>query len=160
MLKLTGSIETCYTHLLSLTTTDEDAEGGKKKNATVKRLKDDASFRLLMLELETQKARGWAVHPKVEKLKQILIQHFGSKLPEEGEDDVNDTKIMVFSSYREVVREIVRELDKERPLIRATQFVGQGTDKLGNKGLAQKEQLEVSNLICSSELIHLNLYDR
>ncbi|KAF4623919.1 hypothetical protein D9613_001611 [Agrocybe pediades] len=140
---LTGSIETCYTHLIGLTTADEDPQGGKKNNATVKRLKDDASFRTLMLELETQKARGWAVHPKVEKLKQILIQHFGSNLADEGEENTDDTKIMVFSSYREVVREIVRELDKERPLIRATQFVGQGTDKLGHKGLAQKEQLEV-----------------
>jgi hypothetical protein len=30
-------------------------------------------------------------------------------------------------------------------LIRATKFIGQGTDKLGKKGFAQKEQLEVGS---------------
>ncbi|KDR84769.1 hypothetical protein GALMADRAFT_217833 [Galerina marginata CBS 339.88] len=142
---LTGSFGACYIFLeeVSNDKPDEDAEGGKRKNTASKRLKDDPNFRALMQELNMQHARGWAVHPKVEKLKSILINHFGSKLADEPGGEVDDTKIMVFSSYRGVVDEIVTELDKERPLIRAARFIGQGTDKQGKKGLAQKEQLEV-----------------
>ena len=99
-----------------------------------------------MLELETQRSRGFSTHPKVEKLKQLLIQHFGSKLGDETEDGgVDDTRVMVFSSYRTVVDEIVEELSREQPLIRASRFIGQGVDKQGNRGLQQKEQLEVSS---------------
>ena len=99
-----------------------------------------------MLELENQRSRGFSTHPKVEKLKQLLIQHFGSKLGDETEDgSADDTRVMVFSSYRTVVDEIVEELSRERPLIRASRFIGQGTDKQGKKGLAQKEQLEVGS---------------
>lgn len=90
-----------------------------------------------------QRSGGFKPHPKIEKLKTILIQHFGSKISDEGGEDGDDTKVMVFSSYRGVVDEIVQELDKERPLIRAARFIGQGVDKQGNKGLAQKDQLEV-----------------
>jgi len=90
-----------------------------------------------------QRSGGFKPHPKIEKLKTILIQHFGSKISDEGGEDNDDTKVMVFSSYRGVVDEIVQELDKERPLIRAARFIGQGVDKQGNKGLAQKDQLEV-----------------
>jgi ATP-dependent DNA helicase MPH1 len=98
-----------------------------------------------MTEFELQRAHGFSVHPKVEKLKSILIQHFGSKLPEE-DATAEDTKVMVFSNYRGVVDEITDALNKEQPLIRATRFIGQGTDKQGKKGLAQKEQNDVSIL--------------
>ena len=37
-------------------------------------------------------------------------------------------------------------LNEERPLIRATRFIGQGTDKQGKRGFAQKEQLDVGFL--------------
>jgi len=98
-----------------------------------------------MLELETQRNRGFGTHPKVEKLKELLIRHFGSKIGDDTEvNNVDDTRVMVFSSYRAVVDEIVEELSRDRPLIRAARFIGQGVDKQGNKGLPQKEQLEVS----------------
>ena len=40
------------------------------------------------------------------------------------------------------VEEIVDLLNKDSPIIRAKPFIGQGTDKQGRKGYAQKEQLE------------------
>ena len=124
----------------------EDDDGGDgKKDRKSKDLRDDPLFKSLMLELETQRSRGFSTHPKVEKLKQLLIQHFGSKLGDETEDSVDDTRVMVFSSYRTVVDEIVEELSRERPLIRASRFIGQGVDKQGKRGLLQKEQLEVSS---------------
>ncbi|KAF8971564.1 hypothetical protein BDZ97DRAFT_1651060 [Flammula alnicola] len=140
---LTGSFKACYDHILEISRdqANEEVEGVKKKKASNKRLEDDPNFRAFVQEFENQHTRGFSIHPKIEKLKTILIQHFGSKLGDEAVED--DTKVMVFSSYRSVVEEIVAELDKERPLIRATQFIGQGVDKQGKKGLSQKEQLEV-----------------
>lgn len=55
---------------------------------------------------------------------------------------------MVFMTFQEAVDEIVEVLNFERPLIRAHKFIGQGTDKQGKKGLAQKKQLEVSVSLC------------
>jgi ATP-dependent DNA helicase MPH1 len=147
-LKLTGSIGACYESLkeASRNKEDDDGESGKKKDNKSKNLRDDPHFKLLMLELENQRNRGFGTHPKVEKLKELLIQHFGSKINDEtGDGSVDDTRVMVFSSYRAVVDEIVEELSRDRPLIRAARFIGQSVDKQGNKGLPQKEQLEVSS---------------
>ncbi|CAA7264708.1 unnamed protein product [Cyclocybe aegerita] len=149
---LTGSIGSCYTFLYDVSQEPADEDDGKKSKG--KKLKDDPNFRILMTELESQRARGFDIHPKVEKLKTILIQHFGSRLAEkdgEGKDNIDESRIMVFSSYRAVVDEIVEELDKERPLIRATRFIGQGADKQGKKGLAQKQQLEVIKKFMAGE---------
>lgn len=121
---------------------DETTADGKKKAGSSKKYKENTHFCAFVKELELQRARGYTIHPKIEKLKAILIHHFASRLTEEGPGD--DTKVMVFSSYREVVDDIVTELNKDRPLIRATQFIGQGVDKQGKKGLSQKEQLAVS----------------
>jgi ATP-dependent DNA helicase MPH1 len=51
---------------------------------------------------------------------------------------------MVFVTFREAVDEIVDFLNQESPLLRVAKFIGQGIDRKGNKGLAQREQLEVS----------------
>jgi len=91
-----------------------------------------------MQELERQKATGFNLHPKMEVLLNILIQHFGRQ-----EEGLEETRVMVFSSYRAVVDRIVEELAKHKPLLRATRFIGQSTDKQGKRGLAQKEQQEV-----------------
>lgn len=145
-LKLTGSIGACYESLKEASRNKEDDGGEGKKDKKSKSLRDDPHFKTLMLELETQRSRGFGTHPKVEKLKQLLIEHFEPKLGDETEDgSVDDTRVMVFSSYRAVVDEIVEELSRERPLIRASRFIGHGVDKQGNKGLPQKEQLEVSS---------------
>jgi ATP-dependent DNA helicase MPH1 len=141
--KLTGSIGACYESLKEAAR-DKENGGDNKKDKKSKSLRDDPNFKILMLELEAQRSRGFGTHPKMEKLKQLLIQHFGSKLGDDTEDDgVDDTRVMVFSSYRTIVDEIVEELSRERPLIRASRFIGQGVDRQGNKGLPQKEQLEV-----------------
>ncbi|KAH9487144.1 ATP-dependent DNA helicase mph1 [Psilocybe cubensis] len=143
MYLLTGSFETCYLFLNELRTeVDKDIPGAARQNNSSKRFKNDPGYVALMKEVEAQRQAGWGIHPKIEKLKTILIQHFGSKLADNnGEEDTS--KVMVFSSYRGVVQELVNELNKESPLIRATEFIGQGTDKQGKKGLQQKEQLEV-----------------
>jgi len=145
---LTGSIEASYQFLYDISN-DQEGEGGDDQNKQKqkgKKLKDDPNFRILMQELEKQKAKGFELHPKMEELSNILIQHFGRQ------DEAEDTRVMVFSSYRAVVDRIVEELDKHRPLLRPTRFIGQATDKHGRKGLGQKEQHEVGYQ-CSSGIV-------
>ena len=118
------------------------AQGKKNKNPLTK----NPSFQNLMKKFNELKAQGASPHPKMEKLRDILINYFGARMQdptdaEPGKPD--DTRVMVFSSYRAVVDEIIQELNQNQPLIRAAAFIGQGTDKKGRKGLKQKDQIEV-----------------
>jgi ATP-dependent DNA helicase MPH1 len=119
----------------------QDGEASKKSNKG-KKLLADPTFKAILKEIEMQRHRpgGFSLHPKMERLKAMVVQHFGEKMGEPGEQD---TKVMVFATFRETVDEIVEILNAEQPLIKATRFVGQGSDKQGKKGIAQKEQLEV-----------------
>ncbi|KAI7902585.1 uncharacterized protein BX663DRAFT_509739 [Cokeromyces recurvatus] len=76
-------------------------------------------------------------HPKLDRLVGILLEHFSS-VPE-GQQ----SKVMIFSSFRSSVHDICHILDRHRPLIRSTFFVGQSSDKHGVKGLRQTEQQDV-----------------
>ena len=112
-------------------------------------LSTDPAFRTLMTELRLQKSIGFAIHPKLETLKTLVIDHFGQRWPDDDASNVSvqvsdDTRAIVFATFREAVDEIVDFLNQESPLLRATKFIGQGIDKKGNKGLAQREQGDVS----------------
>jgi len=96
-----------------------------------------------MNDFQLMKDPMFPPHPKLEKLREILVQHFGKEMGEDG-DPGTKSRVMVFSSFRDVVEEIYHELMKESPLIRPAQFIGQGVDKRGKKGLQQKDQLEVT----------------
>ncbi|KAG2160089.1 uncharacterized protein EDB93DRAFT_1113395 [Suillus bovinus] len=129
----------CHNCLLEISAEKED-DSGKKKGSATSGLRKDKNFMALLSELEVQKVRpgGYGMHPKMETLKMLLLQHFGARMGE-GEE----TRAMVFVTYRECVDEIVHILNEEQPLLKVTRFIGQGTDKQGRKGFAQKEQLEV-----------------
>ena len=125
----------------------EEAEGDGSERRSG--LNKDPAFQALIEELRLQKSRGFAIHPKLEKLKTLVVQHFGQRLRDDGASNADersddDTRAMVFVTFREAVDEIVGFLNQESPLLRATKFIGQGIDKKGNKGLAQREQLDVS----------------
>ncbi|KAM9294310.1 Fanconi anemia group M protein [Gastrophryne carolinensis] len=85
-------------------------------------------------------------HPKLKKLEEVVLQHFrswnkqgqnsSSKTPE-------DTRIMIFSSFRDSVQEIAEMLDQHQPAVRVMTFVGHSSTGKGVKGFTQKEQLEV-----------------
>jgi ATP-dependent DNA helicase MPH1 len=128
----------------------EEAEGGGSDKPSG--LNKDSAFQALMDELRLQKSRGFAVHPKLEKLKTLVVDHFGQRLHDDDGSNAGDrsdggTRAMVFVTFRDAVDEIVAFLNQESPLLRATKFIGQGIDKKGNKGLAQREQLDVSSYI-------------
>lgn len=127
----------------------DDASSTKKQKA-IPQYRKSPEFKQFMGQLEHQRSQGFPLHPKMEKLKALLIDYFISVQAEEEEGvganarSFDDTRVMVFVSFRHCVEEIVEFLDNDKPLIRATKFIGQGTDKAGNKGFAQKTQLEVS----------------
>ncbi|XP_010151874.1 PREDICTED: Fanconi anemia group M protein, partial [Eurypyga helias] len=82
-------------------------------------------------------------HPKLRKLEEIVIEHFRSwnkGFPTESR--AVDTRVMIFSSFRDSVQEIADMLSRLRPLVRVMTFVGHSTGK-STKGFTQKEQLEV-----------------
>ncbi|TFK76864.1 P-loop containing nucleoside triphosphate hydrolase protein [Pluteus cervinus] len=131
-----GTMGMCYTYLKSMS--DEplgEAEAKAQKKA--KKWRDNPKFQAVMRGLEIEKLGGFPLHPKLDKMNEILVQHF------EDPSVDPDTRVMVFVTFREAVDEIVEALNAKQPLIRATRFIGQGTDKRGTKGLAQREQLEV-----------------
>ncbi|NWU98325.1 FANCM protein, partial [Upupa epops] len=86
-------------------------------------------------------------HPKLKKLEEIVIEHFTSwnkaRSGEVGEETVPvDTRVMIFSSFRDSVQEIAEMLSRLKPVVKAMMFVGHSTGK-STRGFTQKEQLEV-----------------
>ncbi|NWV35190.1 FANCM protein, partial [Grantiella picta] len=96
-------------------------------------------------ELEKKKEFVYS-HPKLKKLEEIVIEHFKSwkKKSDEGRsaDPSGDTRVMIFSSFRDSVQEIAEMLARLSPAVRAMTFVGHSSGK-NTKGFTQKEQLEV-----------------
>lgn len=135
----------CHTSLKEAVEEKGDDAGKKSNQKSTAQLRSNPEFQALMTEVEKQINRtgGPAPHPKMEQLKTLLVQHFGSRMSDEQDGEEQETRAMVFVTNRGCVDEIVEMLNGNRPLLRATKFIGQGTDKQGNKGYAQKEQLQV-----------------
>ncbi|KAF9821870.1 hypothetical protein IEO21_00300 [Rhodonia placenta] len=150
---LEASTSMCYGVLNGIISGFENTSGKRSISRNVQdKLQKDPAFAALIKEVEDQKNRGFSLHPKMEKLRVLLVQHFAKHMldKEEVQGDAahvaqiaESSRVMVFVSFRECVDEVVEVLNKENPLIRATRFIGQGTDKQGRKGIAQREQLEV-----------------
>ncbi|NXY71363.1 FANCM protein, partial [Glareola pratincola] len=87
-------------------------------------------------------------HPKLRKLEEIVIGHFkswkkgSSATTASTSVDTVDTRVMIFSSFRDSVQEIADMLSRLSPVVRVMTFVGHSTGK-STKGFTQKEQLEV-----------------
>ncbi|XP_075556227.1 FA complementation group M isoform X2 [Dermacentor variabilis] len=75
-------------------------------------------------------------HPKLAKLEEVILEHFKQFAGNEG-----GTRVMVFSQYRDSVKEITVQLNRHQPLVKAMNFVGQRAGTA--KGFSQKEQLLV-----------------
>ena len=75
-------------------------------------------------------------HPKLLKLEEVILGHF--------ESYKSDTRVMIFSQYRESVYEITGLL-AQHGVIKAMEFVGQSASSSGGgrRSVSQKEQLEV-----------------
>ncbi|XP_053331318.1 Fanconi anemia group M protein [Spea bombifrons] len=86
-------------------------------------------------------------HPKLKKLEEVVVQHFKSwnknKNQSAPDQSPEDTRVMIFSSFRDSVQEIAEMLDQHHPTVRVMTFVGHSSTGKGVKGFTQKEQLEV-----------------
>ena len=83
-------------------------------------------------------------HPKLQKLEEVVVQHFRRcEAAARAAGSIAESRVMIFSQYRDSVREIADLLSRHAPLVRVMSFVGQASASKGTKGLSQKEQLEV-----------------
>lgn len=57
----------------------------------------------------------------------------------------SETRVMIFSQYRDSVSEITNILRQHHPLIKVMSFIGQSSAGKATKGFTQKEQLKVIN---------------
>lgn len=126
----------------------QEVTSGSKKVSRVKRdlVRNPQSQSLLQklrswLAPETAPA-GFESHPKLGELVRVILDHFHGRTP----DEVSNSRVMVFSQFRESVDEIAGLLNKHSPLIRATAFIGQSSGKLKKRGMVQRQQLETIQL--------------
>ncbi|XP_044517991.1 Fanconi anemia group M protein [Gracilinanus agilis] len=80
-------------------------------------------------------------HPKLKKLEEVVVEHFRTWKDQNTSEKKCDTRVMIFSSFRDSVQEIA-EMLQHQPEVRVMTFVGHASGK-STKGLTQKEQLEV-----------------
>ena len=143
----------CYDTLKAM---GENSGGKPNSEKKAPPITKDQKYKDLMNGLEIQKAQKdkekdpaprFLPHPKMEKLKSLVLEHLltkGATDEGSGPPEPNpNTRVMVFVSFRDCVEEVVGYLNSDSPLIRAAKFIGQSTDKEGRKGYAQKQQLEV-----------------
>ncbi|XP_075388221.1 Fanconi anemia group M protein [Tenrec ecaudatus] len=82
-------------------------------------------------------------HPKLKKLEEVVVEHFKSwNARKTSAEKCHESRVMVFSSFRDSVQEIADMLFQHQPLVRVMTFVGHSSAK-SMKGFTQKEQLQV-----------------
>jgi ERCC4-related helicase len=122
--------------LIYLTKMKADA---RKKNSS-KALKILArDHRLNQIYIELKKNQDYSpeklIHPKYYSLESLLTQEFENNA---------SSRVLVFVKLRDSIRNIVSKLKaSEHSVIKPTRFVGQATKSQDDKGLSQKQQLEI-----------------
>ncbi|KAI1476720.1 P-loop containing nucleoside triphosphate hydrolase protein [Daldinia eschscholtzii] len=120
---------------------DETEGKGEKGSKYKKQLIESPSFQEMMDKIASwSKKDGFVSHPKLTYLSDTILNHF-MDAGEGREGGSTNTRIIVFSEYRDSAEEIVRVLNTHKPLIRAAVFVGQADSKRSG-GMKQSEQIE------------------
>lgn len=121
---------------------DEVEEKGAKAPKNKKQITDSPAFQEMMRKIATWSAvDDFVSHPKLTCLSQTILNHFlDAGECREGSTSSN-TRIIVFSEYRDSAEEIVRVLNRHKPTVRAAVFVGQADSKRSD-GMKQAEQIE------------------
>ena len=119
--------------------TETLAKGSKASKASGELLRHPQFLYILNQLPNSMKLPGYSSHPKMEKLVQVILDHF----LEHSSTESDQTRVIVFSQFRESVEEIVQMLGRHHPIIRVMSFIGQSSGAKGKKGFTQKEQLEV-----------------
>ncbi|KAI5920008.1 hypothetical protein F4810DRAFT_684339 [Camillea tinctor] len=120
----------------------DEVEGKGEKGSKFKRqITDSPSFQEMMNKIASwSKKDDFISHPKLTCLCDTVLNHF-MDAGEGRENSSSNTRIIVFSEYRDSAEEIVRILNTHKPLIRAAVFVGQADSKR-SEGMKQAEQIE------------------
>lgn len=114
---------------------------GSKGSKYKKQVIGDENFQEMMDTIaKWQKLDGFVGHPKLAYLCENLLNHF-MDAGNVSSTRATSTRAIVFSEYRDSAEEIVRALNKHRPMIKASIFVGQADSKR-SEGMKQKQQIE------------------
>lgn len=128
-----------YRHLQHFQT-----NGGKGKYQ--REIINDDNYKKLMSHLEPwTKDPEFIGHPKLEYLKQVVLNHFmdaGEGLADGDQPGPSRTRIMIFVHFRDSAEEVTKVLKRYEPMIRPHVFVGQ-TGAKGSEGMDQKKQISV-----------------
>ncbi|KAI1172510.1 hypothetical protein F4777DRAFT_561220 [Nemania sp. FL0916] len=121
---------------------DEVEDQGRKGSKYKRQIVEDASFKEMMNKI-SQWIRNddFVGHPKLAHLADTVLNHFMDANDGREGGASSNTRIIVFSEYRDSAEEIVRVLNKHTPLIRAAVFVGQADSKR-SEGMKQAEQIQ------------------
>lgn len=115
---------------------NEQEDKGQKGSKYKRQLVEHPSFQDMMNKVASwMKRDGFVGHPKQTALADTVLNHFMDR----GED--SNTRVIVFSEYRDSAEEIVRMLNMHQPLVKASIFVGQADGKRG-EGMKQAQQIQ------------------
>ncbi|KAJ8129785.1 hypothetical protein O1611_g3845 [Lasiodiplodia mahajangana] len=121
----------------------DEIEGQGQKGSKYKRqIVEDASFREMMTKIDRWvRNDNFVGHPKLAELSTTVLNHFIDAGDGRGDHPASNTRIIVFSEYRDSAEEIVRVLNSHQPLVKAAVFVGQADSKR-SEGMKQAEQIQ------------------
>lgn len=115
---------------------------GEKGSKYKKQINDSPSFQEMMRKVGSWCSKDdFVSHPKLTYLSDTVLNHFMDAGEGREGSASSNTRIIVFSEYRDSAEEIVRVLNTHKPLIRAAVFVGQADSKRSS-GMKQSEQIE------------------
>ncbi|KAK8088933.1 dead box helicase [Apiospora hydei] len=129
-----------YEHLVQFR--DEVEGRGSKGGKTNRQVTDSPDFQKMMSTVGAWvKKDEFVSHPKLTHLSETVLNHFLDAGEGREGGSSSNTRIIVFSEYRDSAEEIVRVLNRHQPMIRAAVFVGQADTKK-SEGMKQSEQIE------------------
>lgn len=133
-------IKPFYEHLVQFR--DEVEGKGAKGGKTNQQVTGSPDFQNMMFTVGTWlKKEDFVSHPKLTHLSDTVLNHFLDAGEGREGGGSSNTRIIVFSEYRDSAEEIVRALNRHKPMIRAAVFVGQADTKK-SEGMKQSEQIE------------------
>ncbi|CAJ2501580.1 Uu.00g044330.m01.CDS01 [Anthostomella pinea] len=121
----------------------DETEGKGEKGSKYKRqIVEAPSFQEMMTKIAAwSKKDNFVSHPKITCLSDTVLNHFMDAGEGREGGSSSNTRIIVFSEYRDSAEDIVRTLNTHKPMIRAAVFVGQA-DSTRSAGMKQAEQIE------------------
>ncbi|KAI0409624.1 type III restriction enzyme [Xylaria palmicola] len=121
---------------------DEVESQGQKGPKYKRQIVENVSFQEMMNKMDRWVRNvNFVGHPKLMHLSDTVLNHFMDAGEGRENSASSNTRIIVFSEYRDSAEEIVRVLNTHQPLIRAAVFVGQADSKR-SEGMKQAEQIQ------------------